>query len=62
VNLDPDLRAIIRCPQCRGELTDASHQEGQEETDELVCPVCSLAYPVREDIPVLLVDEARATG
>ena len=51
VNLDPALLAIIVCPACRSSLdvVDA----------ELVCTGCGLAYPVRDDIPVLLVDEAR---
>ena len=51
MNLDPTLLAIIVCPDCRGAL------EPVEE--ELVCQSCGLAYPVRDDIPVLLVDEAR---
>jgi uncharacterized protein YbaR (Trm112 family) len=50
-NLDPELLAILVCPQCRS---------GLEVTgEELVCTGCGLAYPVRDDIPVLLVDEAR---
>jgi uncharacterized protein YbaR (Trm112 family) len=51
MNLDPGLLAIIVCPDCRGELAPTD--------DELVCQACGLAYPVRDDIPVLLVDEAR---
>ena len=51
MNLDPELRAIIVCPADRGELAEVG--------EELVCQTCGLAYPVRDDIPVLLVDEAR---
>lgn len=51
MNLDPRLREIIVCPDCHGELG--------EQGEELVCTSCGLAYPVRDDIPVLLVDEAR---
>jgi uncharacterized protein YbaR (Trm112 family) len=51
MNLDPGLLAIIVCPDCRGELKPVD--------EELVCQSCGLAFPVREDIPVLLVDEAR---
>lgn len=51
MNLDPELLAIIVCPECRSDLT--------EQGEELVCSGCGLAYPVRDDIPVLLVDEAR---
>ena len=53
MNLDPALLEIIGCPDCRGALAvDAA-------AEELVCTGCGLAYPVRDDIPVLLVDEAR---
>jgi uncharacterized protein YbaR (Trm112 family) len=31
-----------------------------DDAEELVCSTCQLAYPVRADIPVMLVDEARA--
>ena len=54
MNLDPELLAIIVCPDCRSALT--------EQGEELVCSGCGLAYPVRDDIPVLLVDEARRPG
>jgi uncharacterized protein YbaR (Trm112 family) len=52
----PELLEIIVCPSCHGELvlTESSHPE-------LVCQGCGLAYPVRDGIPVLLVDEARPT-
>jgi len=51
MNLDPALLEIIVCPDCRSTLS--------AEGEELVCTGCGLAYPVRDDIPVLLVDEAR---
>ncbi|HET7385260.1 MAG TPA: Trm112 family protein [Nocardioidaceae bacterium] len=53
MNLDPSLLEIIVCPDCHGTLSV------HEADSELVCTVCGLAYPVRDDIPVLLVDEAR---
>ena len=50
--LDPALLAIVVCPQCRGDLAVVG--------EELVCQgECRYAYPVRDGIPVLLVDEAR---
>ena len=55
MNLDPSLRGVIRCPSCRSLLDEASQEWGEE----LVCTGCGLAYPVRDGIPVLLVDEAR---
>jgi hypothetical protein len=53
--ISPELLAIIVCPSCKGEL--AVTPVG--ESVELVCQGCGLAYPVRDGIPVLLVDEAR---
>ena len=49
---------IIVCPDCHGDLRRSRPTTGVE----LVCQVCGLAYPVRDDIPVLLVDEARRPG
>ncbi|WP_206050906.1 Trm112 family protein [Nocardioides speluncae] len=49
--MDQKLLEIVVCPDCRGKL--------EPTVDELVCTACGLAYPVRDDIPVLLVDEAR---
>jgi len=54
MNLDPALLQIIVCPACRADL--------EVRAEELVCTGCGLAYPVRDDIPVLLVDEARRPG
>ena len=56
MNLDADLLAILACPACRSPL------RVDEAASELVCTnsACALAYPVRDDIPVLLIDEARA--
>ena len=42
--------------QCRATLAV------DDEASELVCSACALAYPVRRDIPVMLVDEARTIG
>ena len=55
MQLDPQLLEILACPQCHAQLrTD-------DQAGELVCTsdTCGLAYPVRDDIPVLLIDEAR---
>ncbi len=55
MQLDPRLMEILACPQCHAAL------RADEQAEELVCTsdTCGLAYPVRDDIPVLLVDEAR---
>lgn len=56
MNLDPALLEILACPDCHGSL------RVEEGAQELVCTSCGLAYPVRNDIPVMLVDEARRPG
>lgn len=50
--LDDALRAVLVCPQCKGELRDETGPEA------LVCDVCRLRYLVEDGIPVMLVDEA----
>jgi uncharacterized protein YbaR (Trm112 family) len=56
MQIDDWLLEILACPKCHADL------RADEPASELVCTGCGLAYPVRDDIPVLLVDEARAPG
>lgn len=51
--LDPQLLEILVCPKCKGSL------EHREEPPALVCRNCRLVYEVRDDIPILLIDEAK---
>ena len=53
--IDPALLELLACPQSRHPL------RLDEAASELVCTdaACGLAYPIRDGIPVLLVDEAR---
>ncbi|MGI8578734.1 MAG: Trm112 family protein [Nocardioidaceae bacterium] len=53
MKLDPLLLEILVCPSCKASLTV------DQDNDELICNGCGLIYPVRDDIPVMLVDEAR---
>jgi uncharacterized protein YbaR (Trm112 family) len=50
--LSKDLLEILACPQCKGEIVP------DEKHENLICAACKLAYPVRDDIPVMLIDEA----
>lgn len=50
--LNPDLLAILACPACKGGLEPTSQALG------LVCRKCAVVYPVVEEIPVLLAEEA----
>ena len=52
--MDPKLLEILVCPLCKGPLT------WKKEARELVCKGDRLAFPVRNDIPVMLEDEARS--
>lgn len=51
--MDKKLLEILVCPVCKGPLVYRREQQ------ELICKVDRLAYPVRDDIPVMLEDEAR---
>ena len=52
--MDKRLLDILVCPLCKGSL----HFEATK--NELICKLDRLAYPIRDDIPVMLVDEARS--
>ncbi|MBI5753495.1 MAG: Trm112 family protein [Hydrogenophilales bacterium] len=51
--MDPKLLEILVCPLCKGPLVYVKDKQ------ELVCKPDRLAYPIRDDIPVMLEDEAR---
>jgi len=55
MKIDSWLLEILACPKCHSQL------RADDAASELVCTGagCGLAYPVRDDIPVLLIDEAR---
>ena len=50
--VDKELLDILVCPNCRGDV------EYHAEQEVIVCTKCGLRYPVRDDIPVMLIDEA----
>ncbi len=52
--MDKKLLDIMVCPLCKGKL------EYNDAEKELVCKFDKLAYPIRDDIPVMLEEEARA--
>jgi uncharacterized protein len=55
MKIDSWLLEVLACPKCHSQL------RADYDASELVCTGadCGLAYPVRDDIPVLLIDEAR---
>ncbi len=52
MNISPDFIAIMRCPACRARI------ELKPDGSALKCVECRRLYPIRDGIPVLLVDEA----
>ena len=50
--LDKKLLEILCCPKCKGEL------HYNEANQKLICESCLSKYPVLDDIPVMLIDEA----
>lgn len=55
-----ELLQILACPRCLGSLTALGRDGG---TTGFACAACEVVYPVREEIPIMLVEEAvpRAT-
>ncbi len=51
--MDKKLLDILACPVCKGPLVY------RKEEGELICKADRLAYPIRDDIPVMLEEEAR---
>jgi uncharacterized protein YbaR (Trm112 family) len=52
VTLAPQLLAVLVCPRCKGTL------EHRVSDAVLVCLSCRLRYPIKNDIPIMLTDEA----
>ena len=52
MGIDKELLDILVCPKCKGDL------EMGDDEKSLNCKTCSLKYPIRDDIPVMLIDEA----
>jgi hypothetical protein len=54
--ISKELLDILACPQCKGEVTLTEKQDG------LVCRTCKLVYRIEDDIPIMLIDEAKPLG
>jgi uncharacterized protein YbaR (Trm112 family) len=48
-----DLLDILACPKCKGNLRLTDKQDG------LICDACKLLYQIKDDIPIMLIDEAQ---
>ena len=55
MSLAPDLLEILVCPKCKGPLEHRTNPP----PEALVCNACRLIYAVEDDIPIMLIDEAK---
>ncbi len=53
MTISQELLDILVCPKCKGPL------RLNESGDGLICENCQLVYEIRDDIPVMLIDEAK---
>ena len=52
--ISKDLLEVLACPKCKGGLHLSDTQDG------LICDACHLVYPIKDDIPIMLIEEAEA--
>jgi uncharacterized protein YbaR (Trm112 family) len=52
--LSEELLNILACPKCKGEIYL------NETNDGLICDNCKLLYEIKDDIPIMLIDEAKS--
>jgi len=52
--IDKDLLNILACPLCKADV--------KLEGDRIVCSKCARHYPIKDDIPIMLIDEAELPG
>jgi uncharacterized protein YbaR (Trm112 family) len=52
MSLTKELLEILACPKCKGDIKLTENEDG------LICEKCRLLYPIRDGIPVMLIDEA----
>jgi len=52
MSISEELLEILVCPKCKGDIYLS------EKKDGLICKNCKLLYPIKDDIPIMLIDEA----
>ncbi|MFQ5866966.1 MAG: Trm112 family protein [bacterium] len=52
MTINKELLDILACPKCKGNV------HLNEKEDGIICDSCKLIYPIRDDIPIMLIDEA----
>ncbi|KPJ69281.1 MAG: hypothetical protein AMJ45_00700 [Syntrophobacter sp. DG_60] len=53
--ISKDLLDILACPKCKGDL---HYVEKGPQGEGLICDKCKLFYPIKDDIPIMLIEEA----
>jgi hypothetical protein len=53
MTISKDLLDILACPKCKGDLRLTEKEDG------LICDPCRLLYEIRDEIPIMLIDEAK---
>jgi len=56
--LDKELLDILACPKCKGNL-EYKTEQNNDKNGQLICHQCRLIYEVNDDIPIMLLDEAK---
>ena len=51
--INQELLDILACPQCKGEI------QLNDANDGLICETCRLVYEIRDEIPIMLIEEAK---
>ena len=54
MTINQELLDILACPKCKGDI------DLNDTGDGLICDSCKLLYEIRDDIPIMLIDEAKA--
>ncbi|MFC1488237.1 Trm112 family protein [Thermodesulfobacteriota bacterium] len=52
MSISQELLEILACPKCKGDIYMNDSEDG------LICDHCKLLYEIRDDIPIMLIDEA----
>ena len=53
MTISPEFLEILACPKCKGDIYLNDTKDG------LICESCKLLYEIRDDIPIMLIDEAK---
>ena len=60
--LSKELLEILACPKCVREPDCSGELDYREQEEKLICHHCKLAYHIKDDIPVMLIEEASPLG